>query len=68
MKATRKNAKPKKQAKSWVAWAGFVEGRPYIEEVSDTYGDARRFEMFPSEGRARERFQDVRRVRVTEEP
>lgn len=41
-------------------WIGFVDGRPYVEDFTDEYGDARGIDAFTSRAQARKRFGDAR--------
>ncbi len=45
-------------------WIGFSEGKPYIEEFIDNYGDSSGATIFPSRALAKKRFEDVRKVKL----
>ena len=67
----------KKPPKSWIAWVGFVNGKPFVQHVSDKYCDqlpngkfpeSHELQVFVRRSDAIIRYGDARRVRITEEP
>lgn len=63
MKKKRRAKKPK--ARSWVAWAGFVEDS--LHYWSDDGAFRPQPQLFRFQGDAKKVYEDVRRVRITEE-
>jgi len=52
----------KKQRRYWI---GIVDGKPCVDQVSDTYGDdCPQITVFLSREEARKRYQSVRMVRL----
>jgi hypothetical protein len=48
-------------------WVGYSDGKPYIENCYDEYGEGRRLCVFKTRKEAKKRFQDVRGVYFVED-
>ena len=46
-------------------WAGFVDGKLYVEDMTGEYGTYQRPGLFLTKKRALVEYQDVRKVRVS---
>ena len=54
----------KKKGKSFWAYAGFSDGKPFFWEFTDQYGKAVSMDLYKTKKEARKRFGDVRKVLV----